>query len=128
MPLNECGFSRRGTRVIQLPGYQIAKLPDLHIDAAPPRSILWSVPSTTTMTSSRLRVSDDVSKLVGETPMLQMKKLAPPGSADIFAKLEYLNPGGSVKDRIALRMIEEAEKSGRIKPGDTLIEPTSGNT
>jgi len=58
--------------------------------------------------SSRLRVSDDISNLVGETPMLQMKKLAPRGAADIFAKLEYLNPGGSVKDRAAIGLIERA--------------------
>jgi cysteine synthase A len=81
------------------------------------------------MTSiSRLRVSDDISKLVGETPMLQMKKLAPPGSADIFAKLEYLNPGGSVKDRAAIGLIERAEREGKLKPGGTVIEATAGNT
>src|SRR6202023_2364533 len=81
------------------------------------------------MTSdSRLRVSDDISKLVGETPMLQMKKLAPPGSADIFAKLEYLNPGGSVKDRAAIGLIEQAERTGKLKPGGTVIEATAGKT
>src|ERR1700686_404756 len=81
------------------------------------------------MTSdSRLRVSDDISKLVGETPMLQMKKLAPPGSADIFAKLEYLNPGGSVKDRAPMGLIEHAERTGKLKPGGTVIEATAGNT
>ena len=81
------------------------------------------------MTSgSRLRLSDDISKLVGETPMLQMKKLAPAGSADIFAKLEYLNPGGSVKDRAAIGLIARAESEGRLKPGGTVIEATAGNT
>src|SRR5271170_4130547 len=78
--------------------------------------------------SSRLRVSDEISKLVGETPMLQMKKLAPAGSADIFAKLEYLNPGGSVKDRAAIGLIEHAESEGKLKPGGTVIEATAGNT
>lgn len=83
---------------------------------------------TTLTTASHLRVSDDISKLVGETPMLHMRKLAPPGSADIFAKLEYLNPGGSVKDRAAIGLIERAEAEGRLKPGGTVIEATAGNT
>jgi cysteine synthase len=82
----------------------------------------------TLTSSSRLRVSDDISKLVGETPMLQMKKLAPPGSADIFAKLEYLNPGGSVKDRAAIGIIARAESEGELKAGGTVIEATAGNT
>jgi cysteine synthase A len=60
--------------------------------------------------------------------MLQMKKLAPPGAADIFAKLEYLNPGGSVKDRAAIGLIERAEREGKLKPGGTIIEATAGNT
>src|SRR5260370_13481985 len=60
--------------------------------------------------------------------MLQMKKLAPPGSADIFAKLEYLNPGGSVKDRAAIGLIARAESEGKLKPGGTVIEATAGNT
>jgi cysteine synthase A len=78
--------------------------------------------------TTRLRVSDDITKLVGETPMLQLKKLAPAGSADIFAKLEYLNPGGSVKDRAAIGLIAQAERDGRLKPGGTIIEATAGNT
>lgn len=69
-------------------------------------------------------------QLIGNTPLVRLNKI--PQSlgieADVYAKVELFNAGGSVKDRIALRMIEEAEKSGRIKPGDTLIEPTSGNT
>ena len=73
---------------------------------------------------------DTITRHIGNTPLVRLNKL--PRSigieAQVYAKLEYFNSGGSVKDRIALRMIEEAEKSGRIKPGDTLIEPTSGNT
>jgi cysteine synthase len=84
------------------------------------------VPSTTL--NSRLRVSDDISKLVGETPMLQLKKLSPAGGADVFAKLEYLNPGGSVKDRAAIGLIEQAEREGKLKRGGTVIEATAGNT
>jgi cysteine synthase A len=84
------------------------------------------VPSTTT--NPRLRVSDDITKLVGDTPMLQLKKLVPAGSADIFVKLEYLNPGGSVKDRAAIGLIERAEREGKLRPGGTIIEATAGNT
>jgi len=60
--------------------------------------------------------------------MLQMKRLAPPGSADIFAKLEYLNPGGSVKDRAAIGIIRRAEQDGKLAPGGTIVEATAGNT
>lgn len=79
-------------------------------------------------TNPRLRVSDDITKLVGDTPMLQLKKLVPAGSADIFVKLEYLNPGGSVKDRAAIGLIERAEQEGKLRPGGTIIEATAGNT
>ena len=79
-------------------------------------------------TNPRLRVSDDITKLVGDTPMLQLKKLVPAGSADIFVKLEYLNPGGSVKDRAAIGLIERAEREGKLRPGGTIIEATAGNT
>ncbi|MFI5114457.1 MAG: cysteine synthase A [Terriglobales bacterium] len=81
-----------------------------------------------TNSSSPLRVSDDITKLVGQTPMLQLKKLVSPGSADIFVKLEYLNPGGSVKDRAAIGLIARAEREGKLKRGGTIIEATAGNT
>jgi len=77
---------------------------------------------------SRLRVADDITQLVGETPMLQLKRLVPPGSADVFAKLEYLNPGGSVKDRAAIGIIRRAEQEGKLAPGGTIVEATAGNT
>ncbi|KAM5356779.1 hypothetical protein ACJ41O_003425 [Fusarium nematophilum] len=68
--------------------------------------------------------------LIGKTPLIRLSKLPKALGiyCDVYVKAEFFNPGGSIKDRVALRMIEEAEKSGRIKPGDTLIEPTSGNT
>jgi cysteine synthase A len=77
---------------------------------------------------SRLRVADDITQLVGETPMLHLKRLVPAGSADVFAKLEYLNPGGSVKDRAALGIIRRAEQDGKLSPGGTIVEATAGNT
>jgi cysteine synthase A len=77
---------------------------------------------------SRLRVADDITQLVGETPMLQLKRLVPAGSADVFAKLEYLNPGGSVKDRAAIGIIQRAEEDGTLRPGGTIVEATAGNT
>jgi len=77
---------------------------------------------------SRLRVADDITQLVGETPMLQLKRIVPRGSADLFAKLEYLNPGGSVKDRAAIGIIRRAEREGKIRPGGTIVEATAGNT
>ena len=84
--------------------------------------------TTKTIESSRLRVTDDISQLVGETPLLQLKKLVPGDAASVFAKLEYLNPGGSVKDRAASGIILAAEKTGRLKPGGTIVEATAGNT
>ena len=66
--------------------------------------------------------------LVGGTPIVRLDRLSPPGHGRILAKLEYLNPGGSVKDRIGLAMIEQAEREGKLKPGGTIVEPTSGNT
>jgi cysteine synthase A len=73
-------------------------------------------------------VFDNVLSLIGNTPLVRLRRVVPAGAAAVWAKCEQLNPGGSVKDRIALAMIESAEKSGRIKPGDTVVEPTSGNT
>lgn len=70
----------------------------------------------------------DILGAVGRTPIVKLNRIGADLECDLFGKCEFLNVGGSVKDRIAVRMVEEAEKSGRIKPGDTLIEPTSGNT
>jgi len=67
-------------------------------------------------------------ELVGHTPVVRLNRIPGKDDAEVWAKLENFNPGGSVKDRICLAMIEDAEKSGRIKPGDTIVEPTSGNT
>jgi len=76
------------------------------------------------------KIADSLTELIGKTPMLRLSKFAAEKNlnAEIIAKLEYFNPAGSVKDRIALAMIEDAEKSGRLKPGSVIVEPTSGNT
>ncbi len=73
-------------------------------------------------------MADDITALVGCTPMLQLKRLLPVGSAEVFAKLEYLNPGGSVKDRAAIGIIRRAEQDGKLAPGGTIVEATAGNT
>ena len=67
-------------------------------------------------------------ELIGGTPLVKLNKVTPENGANIYAKLEFFNPGGSVKDRIALAMVEDAEEKGILKPGSTIIEPTSGNT
>jgi cysteine synthase A len=74
------------------------------------------------------KIADSVLDLVGGTPMVRLNRVVAAGSAEIVGKIESMNPAGSVKDRIALNMIETAEREGRIKPGDTIVEPTSGNT
>ena len=66
--------------------------------------------------------------LVGNTPLVRLRRVIPEGSAEVLGKMESLNPAGSIKDRIALSMIEDAEERGLLKPGDTIVEPTSGNT
>jgi cystathionine beta-synthase len=71
---------------------------------------------------------DNILKVIGNTPLVRLNKLSKGLECNLYAKCEFLNPGGSVKDRIGYRMVEDAEREGRIKPGDTLIEPTSGNT
>ena len=65
---------------------------------------------------------------IGKTPLVQLNRLSPEDGATIYGKVEFFNPGGSVKDRICLNMVNEAEKDGRLKPGGTIVEPTSGNT
>jgi cysteine synthase A len=77
---------------------------------------------------SSLRVAEEISELVGETPVLHLKKLVPGDAADVYAKLEYLNPGGSIKDRTALGIINDAERKGFLRPGSTIFEATAGNT
>jgi cysteine synthase A len=74
------------------------------------------------------RVGNSITELIGQTPIVKLNRLTGPEDAEVYLKLEYFNPGSSVKDRIALAMIEAAEKSGDLKEGDTIIEPTSGNT
>jgi cysteine synthase A len=78
--------------------------------------------------SSTAMVADSVLDLISATPIVQLQRMVPEGSAAVWAKLESFNPGGSIKDRICVAMIEAAEREGRLKPGATIIEPTSGNT
>ena len=77
-----------------------------------------------------MKIYESITELIGATPLLEIKNLRAEEKlkARVLVKLEYFNPAGSVKDRVALNMIEDAEKSGRIRPGATIIEPTSGNT
>jgi cysteine synthase len=77
---------------------------------------------------TQLRVAENITELVGETPLLHFRRIVPAGAADVYAKLEYLNPGGSVKDRAAIGMIKKAEEQGRLRPGATIVEATAGNT
>ncbi|MBI3625957.1 MAG: cysteine synthase A [Candidatus Rokubacteria bacterium] len=76
----------------------------------------------------RPKVASSVLELVGNTPLVRLNRLPKPGGASVLAKVESLNPGGSVKDRIAVSMVEDAERRGLLKPGSTIVEPTSGNT
>src|SRR5881296_4016955 len=75
-----------------------------------------------------MTIHDSVLELIGGTPLVRLRRLPRPGGAVVVAKVESRNPGGSVKDRIALAMIEDAERTGALKPGGTIVEPTSGNT
>lgn len=74
------------------------------------------------------RLVNSALELIGATPLVRLGRIGPPGGATVWGKLEAANPGGSVKDRIALAMVEDAERAGRLAPGATLVEPTSGNT
>jgi cysteine synthase A len=74
------------------------------------------------------RIAENIIELVGHTPMLHLRRIMPAGAADVYAKLEYLNPGGSVKDRAAIGMIQRAEAEGRLRLGGTIVEATAGNT
>ena len=76
----------------------------------------------------RERIFDDILQTIGDTPLVRLNRVVPPGSAEVLVKLEWFNPGGSVKDRIGYSMIREAERRGVLRPGMTILEPTSGNT
>ena len=73
-------------------------------------------------------MADNITELVGQTPVLRLRRLVSANAADVFAKLEYLNPGGSVKDRAAIGIIQRAEKQGKLQPGGVIVEATAGNT
>ena len=75
-----------------------------------------------------MRVAEKITDLVGQTPMVRLRRLSPAGGAEIWAKLEFLNPGGSVKDRAALGIVLDAERRGVLRPGSTIVEATAGNT
>lgn len=75
-----------------------------------------------------MKAHTDITSRIGLTPLVNLQRLSPPDGASIFAKVEFFNPGGSVKDRICLNMINVAEHQGKLKPGATIVEPTSGNT
>jgi cysteine synthase A len=74
------------------------------------------------------RLVNNVTELIGGTPLVRLNRVVPEDSAEVYVKLEYQNPGSSVKDRIAISMVEVAEQEGKLKPGSTIVEPTSGNT
>lgn len=74
------------------------------------------------------KLVQSITELIGDTPLVRLNRVVPEDSAEIYLKLEFQNPGASVKDRIAISMIEVAEQEGKLKPGDTIVEPTSGNT
>lgn len=75
-----------------------------------------------------MRVVDSITDLIGQTPLVRLQRMVKPNFANVYVKVEYFNPGGSVKDRIAWGMIQDAEQRGVLRPGGTIIEPTSGNT
>jgi cysteine synthase len=87
-----------------------------------------STPDSAVVPAAAPRVAEGVLDLIGATPLLRLRRYGPTDGAVLYAKLEFLNPGGSVKDRAALGMIEAAEAAGRLKPGATIVEPTAGNT
>ncbi len=81
-----------------------------------------------TAEAAHLRVAEEIIDLVGETPLLHLRHLPPGSAADVYAKLEYLNPGGSIKDRAAIGIIRRAEEEGRLRKGSVIVEATAGNT
>ncbi len=92
-------------------------------------AVLTSIRGIVAASPRKMKYANSILEFVGNTPLLKLSRVTPKDlKSTVLVKLEELNPGGSVKDRIGIRMIEDAEKSGRLKPGGTLVEPTSGNT
>ena len=81
-----------------------------------------------TRTATTSEIKDSILDTVGETPLVRLSRIGHGCAPQLVAKVEYFNPGGSIKDRVAMRMVEAAERDGRLRPGGTIIEPTSGNT
>jgi cystathionine beta-synthase len=75
-----------------------------------------------------MKYAQSILDLIGNTPLIKLNHVTKGIKATVLVKLEYLNPGGSIKDRIAIKMIEDAERDGKLQPGGTIVEPTSGNT
>src|SRR5207237_3271014 len=96
--------------------------------ATPPASSAWCWPDRTRQNRPRMHVLENFLDAMGDTPLVRLSRVAAGVQPSVFAKLEMLNPGGSVKDRIGARMIDAAERAGLLKPGGTIVEPTSGNT
>src|SRR3712207_4082390 len=79
-------------------------------------------------TDPRAEIKDSILDAIGETPVIRLSRIGAGVTPQLVAKAELFNPGGSIKDRVALRLIEAAERDGRLRPGGTIVEPTSGNT
>ncbi len=111
--------SRRGSQAGLTRRRRAARLGDLDRLSAPIRLGAWPL---------RADIKDSILDTVGDTPLVRLSRIAAGLTPQVVAKVEYFNPGGSIKDRVAMRMVEAAEADGRLKPGGTIIEPTSGNT
>src|SRR3546814_336632 len=117
---------RRHTRCALVTGVQTCALPICHPwpCARPPTGVVSALPSSRT---GLAMIHDSILGTIGRTPVVRLNRVAP-ANVELYAKVEAFNPGGSVKDRLAIAIILDAEARGQLKPGDTVIEATSGNT
>ena len=110
------------------------RIPDVSVGAGSVGAMTNQAPQTPAAQPApgeerqQMQYAENVLGLIGDTPLVRLNRVTEGIRATVLVKLEYLNPGGSVKDRIALKMLEEAESDGRLAPGGTVVEPTSGNT
>ena len=109
----------------ELPGGQTGYKP---APPAPQRRTSRPIVASMTPTATTSEIKDSILDTVGETPLVRLSRIGHGCAPQVVAKVEYFNPGGSIKDRVAMRMVEAAERDGRLRPGGTIIEPTSGNT